>query len=133
VITNDSNHIWVGGVNGGVWRTSDGGQSWKILTDSLPSQSISHLSFDLTDPTYRTIVASVGGTSSFAALDGQEVGIYISTDAGDTWTNPTFDVCAPIGCNTMAAYKIGNRVVMCVTAGAGGAWYAPGKLTIVFI
>src|SRR4029078_1876376 len=54
------NVLYVGAVNGGVWRTSDGTSAppaWKPLTASLPSQSIGSLSLDPTDPSSRTLVA----------------------------------------------------------------------------
>jgi len=67
----NSSVIWIGSVNGGVWKTEDGGINWRPLTDSLPSLSISHLSFvvettsttaEATSPTYSTtkLLASVG-------------------------------------------------------------------------
>ena len=36
----DANTIYVGGVNGGVWQTTDGGTNWTALTDNLPSLAI---------------------------------------------------------------------------------------------
>src|SRR5215472_1732034 len=33
----DPNTMYAGSVSGGVWKTTDGGQSWNPLTDMLPS------------------------------------------------------------------------------------------------
>ena len=35
--------MFIGGVNGGIWRTTDGGASWKALTDNQASLSIASL------------------------------------------------------------------------------------------
>ena len=68
----NANVLYVGAVNGGVWRTTDAtspSPDWTPLTDSLPSQSITSLSLDPTDPTSRTLVAGTGQRSN--AFDGR--------------------------------------------------------------
>ena len=40
--------MFIGGVNGGIWRTTNGGASWKALTDNQASLSIASLAFDPT-------------------------------------------------------------------------------------
>src|SRR6478672_154351 len=42
----DNNTLYVGTVNGGVWRTTNGGTSWTALTDNVGSLSIGALAFD---------------------------------------------------------------------------------------
>ena len=41
--------MFVGGVNGGIWRTTNGGASWTSLTDNQASLSIASLAADVTD------------------------------------------------------------------------------------
>src|SRR5215831_1887581 len=83
----DSNILYVGGVNGGIWRTTNAKAAtphWTPLTDDLPSLSISSLAFDPTDPTHRTLVASIGRNSSFG-VSGPLTGVLRTTDGGDNW------------------------------------------------
>src|SRR5207245_9516177 len=59
----DPKVIYVGAVNGGVWKTTEGADAfptWKPLTDQLPSLSIAALQFDPTDATNQTLVAGIG-------------------------------------------------------------------------
>src|SRR5690606_29699197 len=46
----DPNVMYAGGVNGGVWRTTDGGVTWTPLGDDLASLSIGAMAFDQHDP-----------------------------------------------------------------------------------
>ncbi len=41
---------YAGGVSGGLWKTEDGGQSWRPLADLLPNIAISALAMDPSDP-----------------------------------------------------------------------------------
>jgi photosystem II stability/assembly factor-like uncharacterized protein len=85
----DSNILYVGGINGGIWRTTNAKAAtphWTPLTDDLPSLSISSLAFDPTDPTHRTLVACIGRYSSFRFIGGPDTGILRTTDGGDNWT-----------------------------------------------
>ncbi|MBK9130011.1 MAG: hypothetical protein IPM13_19905 [Phycisphaerales bacterium] len=45
----DPNLVFVGGADGGVWRTRDGGASWTPLGDHLPSTAIGALALDPSD------------------------------------------------------------------------------------
>src|SRR5579883_2932275 len=82
----DANTLYMGTVNGGVWKTTNAGQTWVPLTDQIGSLSISSLVLDPTDPTGNTLVAGTGGTSSFA-IWGVNGGIFRSTDGGQSWQN----------------------------------------------
>ena len=66
------NHIIVGAVSGGVWRSIDGGANWTVLTDNLSTLTVTALAMDPTNSsTY--FWGSTGGT------------IFRSTDSGVTW------------------------------------------------
>jgi uncharacterized repeat protein (TIGR01451 family) len=84
----DSNILYVGAVNGGVWRTSNAtttSPTWTPLTDNFPSLSIGALEFDPTDATNRTLVAGIGRYSSFGRSGGPLTGLLRTTDGGDNW------------------------------------------------
>ena len=85
----DADILYVGGVNSGIWRTSNAtaaSPNWTPLTDNFPSLSIGALEFDPTDATNRTLVAGIGRFSSFGRSGGPLTGLLRTTDGGDNWT-----------------------------------------------
>lgn len=72
VETANTNHIIVGGASGGVWRTTDGGATWAVLTDNLSNLRVSALTINPLDNT-NYFWGSSGGN------------IFSSTDSGNTW------------------------------------------------
>jgi hypothetical protein len=85
---NNPNQIWIGGVNGGIWRTLNAMSptpNWIPLTDQQRSLSISAMELDPTDRTYRTLVAGTGNYSSFGSA-GRNLGLLRTRNAGITWT-----------------------------------------------
>ena len=83
----DPNRVFVGAVNGGIWRTlnaSAANPTWTPLTDYLPSLSIGSVNLSPLDA--NTIFSGFGNFSSFFQLGGTASGIIKSTDGGDTWT-----------------------------------------------
>jgi hypothetical protein len=88
--------MFIGGVNGGIWRTTNGGATWTPLTDNQASLSIASLALDPSDPTGKTLIAGVGLTSNGAwnnfnvggavGRGGARTGLLYSTDGGNTWS-----------------------------------------------
>lgn len=78
--------MYAGTVGGGVWKTTDAGNSWKPLSDLLPSIGITTLAMDPQNPD--TIYAGTGewytGSSRGDSIRG--LGIFKTIDAGSTWT-----------------------------------------------
>lgn len=84
----DADIIYIGAVNGGVWKTINGtndNPTWLPTSDDQQSLSIYDLNFDPTDATNNTLVAGVGTTSSLGSIGGDRTGIMRTTDGGDTW------------------------------------------------
>lgn len=85
----DPGVVYVGAVNGGVWRTTnarDARPTWQQLTDAQRSLSIGALEFDPTDGASATLVAGSGRFSSMSRVGGSLIGVLRTTDAGGTWT-----------------------------------------------
>jgi hypothetical protein len=85
----NAKNVFVGGVNGGVWETTDitaDPVAWMPLTDTFPALEISALQFDPTDASNQTIVAGIGNTSNIGTNLGPLTGLLKTTDGGSTWT-----------------------------------------------
>jgi len=70
------------GANGGIFKSTDGGQTWRQLTTGLPNDIIqAYVTLARSDP--KQLFASV-------AIPGR-VEFYRSSDAGETWSTVTTD------------------------------------------
>ena len=113
--------IYIGAVNGGIWKTTNGTASnptWTPLTDSQASASIEVIKFDPTDATHNTLIAGTGDTSSFGDAGGPLTGLLRTTDGGAHWTAINDGgALAQQGITGVAA--VGSTIIS--SAGIGGA------------
>jgi photosystem II stability/assembly factor-like uncharacterized protein len=79
---NNSDIIWVGSPSGGLWKTTDGGNSWFGLTDELPNLGVSSI---LVHPDNPNIIYIATGDGD--GYDTFSVGVLKSTDGGVTWNS----------------------------------------------
>ncbi len=77
----DPDIFYVGAAIGGVWRTTNGGQSYTAVGDNLPFMAVSSLVVAQNNP--NTIYAAI---SDHVWYGPQGIGIYKSTNAGATWS-----------------------------------------------
>jgi PKD repeat protein/photosystem II stability/assembly factor-like uncharacterized protein len=77
----DANKIYVGSPAGGMWQSSDGGQTWESHTDTLPTLGVSAIIIDKNNPDIIFI-----GTGDRDAGDAPGMGVFMSTDGGQTWS-----------------------------------------------
>ncbi|MBI4851472.1 MAG: hypothetical protein HY819_06740 [Acidobacteria bacterium] len=82
VAPNDSNRIFLGTAQGGLWLTRDSGKSWQPLTDNLPSLAIGALAMDPKNP---NIILLGTGEANFSGDSYYGAGVFKSTDSGETW------------------------------------------------
>ena len=76
---------YFGAVGGGLWKTIDGGQGWKPVTDGkITSSSVGAVAVSPSNP---DIVYIGTGETEFRGNIMQGDGVYKSTDAGKTWKN----------------------------------------------
>ena len=86
------NAAW-SGTGGGVFKSTDGGDTWRQLTNGLPQDSL-HAEIAIAPSNPRrlyAIVATTGGGGRGAAPGGGGGVFYRSDDGGETWTKPTTD------------------------------------------
>ena len=76
--------VYVGAASGGVWKSLDGGTTFKPVFDKQAVQSIGAIALDPSNP--RTVWVGTGEAWTRNSVSVGD-GIYRSTDGGDTWTN----------------------------------------------
>ncbi|GAB4298661.1 MAG: T9SS type A sorting domain-containing protein [Marinilabiliales bacterium] len=76
----DTNIFWVGSPSGGLWKTTDGGNTYFTTTDDLASIGISDIAVNPVNPDIIYIATGDGDAS-----DTYSIGILKSTDGGITW------------------------------------------------
>jgi len=70
------------GTGGGIFKSTDGGQTWNQLAGGLPNGIVqAHVAVALSDP--KRLIAAVATTS--------KIEFYLSNDAGATWSTVTTD------------------------------------------
>jgi len=76
-----NDRIYYGGETSGLYRSTDYGDTWEILTNGLPSASVENGRIGVcVDPQSSTVYAV------YATAEGDFIGIYKSTNLGDSWT-----------------------------------------------
>ena len=81
---NDNSIMYAGAVNGGIWKTTDGGTTWAPLTDGQTSLSMGGMAFDSGNSS--RILAGFGHFSNFSGNGGPLAGVIFSSDTGNNWT-----------------------------------------------
>jgi photosystem II stability/assembly factor-like uncharacterized protein len=77
----NSNVVYLGAAEGGIWKTTDAGDTWSPLTDTQASLAIGSVAID---PTNSSIIYAGTGETNVGGYYG--AGILKSTNGGSTWT-----------------------------------------------
>ncbi|MDX6383278.1 MAG: hypothetical protein QOK48_851 [Blastocatellia bacterium] len=72
----------VNGAGAGIFKSTDGGSTWKEISEGLPSEGRGHIGI---------AVAPANHNRIYAAVDAKEGGVFRSDDAGTTWTRLSAD------------------------------------------
>ncbi len=80
--SDDSNQLLTGSVSGGVFKSTNAGQSWKVQDDFLTSLTIGSMISDPDEPN-RVFIGTGEGFFNFDAARG--AGIFVSEDFGESW------------------------------------------------
>jgi len=76
--------LLIGSASGGVWKSEDGGTTFKPLFDHEPVQSIGAVAIDPHDSKVMWVGTGEGWVRNSVSIGN---GVYKSTDGGETWTN----------------------------------------------
>lgn len=76
----DPNIMWVGTPNGGLWKTTNGGSSWEIISNYFVSLGISGIAIDYTNPDIIYILTGDGDGG-----DSASIGVLKTIDGGINW------------------------------------------------
>ncbi|HRW07783.1 MAG TPA: hypothetical protein P5121_21925, partial [Caldilineaceae bacterium] len=112
----DSKVVYIGAAQGGVWKSTNGGDSWAPLTDNMPSLSIGALALDPQNPD--TIYAgtgepTLGGDNYYGA------GILKSTNGGQSWSVVGADTFAGMGVSKIVVDPTDANLVYAASARTG--------------
>ncbi len=84
-VPGDLKTYFLGAASGGVWKTTDGGRTFKPTFDGQDVQAIGALAVSPSDPLQ--VWAGTGEAWAIRDADVMGDGIYKSVDGGDTWTH----------------------------------------------
>jgi photosystem II stability/assembly factor-like uncharacterized protein len=70
------------GPGGGIYKSSDGGSTWKEISEGIPLEGRGHIGISVS-PANRNRI--------YAVVDAKDGGVFLSNDAGTTWTRISSD------------------------------------------
>ena len=115
----DGNTLFVAAAAGGLWRTKDGGATWKPVADTqlvrkvfsgLNQGTLCTGAIAIHPQNSRTIYLGTGDSHMGVPIIGPNLGVFRSTDGGDTWTatGANFGQCD----NGAIGISVVNRLVI---------------------
>jgi hypothetical protein len=122
--------MWIANANGGVWRTANAlarNPQWKYLSEKFEHNSIASLELDPNDRNSNTLWAGTGEPNACGSGCEAGVGIYKSTNGGESWKGP-FGQTSGAACgpgNPSPCNPFYNRAV-------GSIQVKPGNSNVMF-
>lgn len=101
--------IYIGAPAGGLWKSTNNGSTWTVLTDNLPQIGVSGIAVDYSNP--NTIYIATGDKDS---SDTNFAGVFKSTDGGTTWTN-TGALSGTSLAGDLFIHPTNNQILWCIT------------------
>lgn len=111
----DANTYYVGAAFGGLWKTTDGGESYINLNDNLPLAAVAGIVIDPLDPNHIAVALS-----DIVWYGPPALGVYVSTDGGSTFeaTDYTYNLSSGIRIYYMDQNPFnGNEVMLASSDG----------------
>jgi photosystem II stability/assembly factor-like uncharacterized protein len=83
-VPGDATRFYFGAVAGGVWRTTDGGGTWEVLTDGTPISSVGAIA--IAPSNHDVIYVGTGEAAPRGNMTYGD-GVYRSADGGRSWSH----------------------------------------------
>ena len=87
-VESDRDVVYVGAATGGVWKSVNGGLTWKPIFDDQPVAAVGAVAVFQPNPDIVWVGTGEGNPRNSASVGN---GIYKSLDAGETWTHLGLD------------------------------------------
>src|SRR5579859_8070647 len=101
--------VFVGAASGGVWKSLNGGTTYKSVFDRQSVQSIGAVTIDPSNPKTVWVGTGEAWVRNSVSVGG---GVYKSTDGGENWTNVGLTDSEHIA-KILVDPKDGNNVLVC--------------------
>lgn len=116
----DSLTFYLAAAQGGVWKTTDNGANWTVLTDGLGSIASGDIVLDPNNPN----ILYYGTGEMNYSLDSQYgAGIFKSTNAGASWTNIVSAAAVGSYISKILVDPSNSNNVYCTTTSRSGGSY----------
>jgi photosystem II stability/assembly factor-like uncharacterized protein len=112
-VPGNPNIIYVGAAGGGVWKTTDGGITWRAISDGMPTASIGAIALAPQNPNWIWVGTGEGNPRN-DVLTGH--GVFFSSDGGASWKAMGLEttgqipvvLISPADANTVYVASIGH-------------------------
>ncbi len=94
---NNATTLYAGTPSGQLWKSTNNGGSWAVISDGIPAAGVTDVAID---PTNSQIIYALTGDADRAIFHPSSRGLYKSTNGGASWTT------------TGLSYSISNGVVL---------------------
>lgn len=91
--------ILAGAAGGGLWKTTDSGATWSVLTDSIPNLAVGAVAYAPSDPnkiflgtgenSYKGDSSDINASTFTSGDTLSGIGLLYSSDGGANWTLPS--------------------------------------------
>jgi hypothetical protein len=110
----NNNNIWLGSGGGGLWKSTNGGTTWTVLSDKWKYTTVSSIAIDPTNS--NKIYVGTGDYDGF--YRGYNLGMMVTTNGGTTWSNTGVANFGQLAVSHVVVDPITPTIVT-VTAGHG--------------
>lgn len=121
---NTGKTLWIGGVNGGLWKTTDITQSspsWSLVNDQFSNLAVTGICQNPTSPSTLYFCTGEAYRNSDRASG---VGVFKSTDGGASWSylssTSSYTSCSRIECDASGNVYLGTNGLGLVRSTNGG-------------